>query len=235
MGGGPSRWCDSQKALFCEDFDRYATIDDLVSAWTNVSTTGAVFSFDKSAGVPSAPQALRVRSSQSSGVQSLAIQKLAPFTSRPSKIRVEFDLQIDAADTVDIVSGVAFAGFLTGAHVTDGVIGVEVGPGPTLFGGYIASDGSDNESAFSTPWPDENQWLGRFALEVTYASSMTGTRTGCLQIYVGGKQQLPTCQKLSPLLVDPPFVSVVLGIYSGGLGATGDVQLRFDNVTLAIQ
>lgn len=162
-----------------------------MNSWTNVSTTGGTFSLDSSAGIPSGPHALRVRTTQSSGVQAFAIQKLAPFASRPSKIRMDFEFRIDAADSVDLVSGAAFAGILTGSHVTDGIIGLEAGTGPALYSGYIASDGSDAEAVFSTAWPPENQWLGRFAIEVSYASSPTGVRTGCVQIYVAGVKQLP--------------------------------------------
>ena len=237
---GPARWCDGQNVLFCEDFDGFASIDDLFNTWTNVSTTGGTFSFDTGAGVPSGPNALRVRTTTASGVQTLAVQNLAPFAARPSKIRMEFDLRIDAADAVDAISGAAFAGILTGTKLSDGIIGLEtsINPaltGPALYGGYIDSSGTDGETAFSTPWPKENQWLDRFAIEITYSSTSAGTRTGCVQIFVAGVKQMPACQKLSALLLDPPRISVVLGIYSGGLGTTGDIQLRFDNVTLTAQ
>jgi hypothetical protein len=229
-------WCDGQTALFCEDFDEVTKIDDFLNSWTTVSTVGATFSFDSSAGVPSSPNALRIRTTSSTDVKALAVRQLAPFATRPSKIRLEFDLRIDAGDTVDVGSGAAFAAILTGTRVSDGIIGVEVGPGPAVLAGYIDATGTPSESALSGAFPTENQWLGRYAIEVTYSTgAISGNRTGCVQVLVGGTRQLPQCLALPPTLIDPPFVSVAFGVYGGGFASTGDVQLRFDNVVLTAQ
>jgi hypothetical protein len=231
----PPRWCDGRQVLFCEDFDGFATVDELLNSWTNFSTVGAAFTFDTSAGVPSPPSALRVRTMARSGVQALAVRKIDAFTTRPTSIRLEFALRIDAGDTVDPVTGAAFAGFLTGTRVTDGIVGIKVGPGPALLAGYVEpNNGPANDTPLPSVFPTENQWLGRYGIEVTYAN-VAAVRSACLQILVGGTRQLPQCLKLPASLVDPAFVSVALGVYSGGVGATGDVQLRFDNVTMTAQ
>jgi hypothetical protein len=229
-------YCDGHPALFCEDFDRAANVDAFLNSWTSSSATGGAFTFDSDPSVPSPPHALRIRTSAPYNVNALVIHQIPAFASRPSKVRLEFAFRIDAGDNVDLLTGAMFAGILTGARVADGIIGLELGPGPALLAGYIdPSDGSSNEAAFSGAFPKENEWIGRYALEVTYASSTSGARTGCVQAYASGVRQLEPCLKLPKALVDPPTISIALGVLSGGVGATGDIQLRFDDVVVTAQ
>lgn len=100
----------------------------------------------------------------------------------------------------------------------------------------LGEENSSSEAPFSGAFPTEKQWTGRYALELSYSSSATtGARTGCVQAYASGARQLEPCLKLPKSLVDPPLVSIALGVLSGGVGATGDIQLRFDDVVFTAQ
>ena len=243
-GGAPARWCDGKQVLFCEDFDGLPTVDEFLNGpiWTSVSTTNGTFSFDSVASVPSPPHALRVRTTSSSGVTTLAIHTFPAFTKAPSKLRLEFNLRIDAGDGVNGLSGAFFAGILTGTRISDGVMGIEIGPGPALLGGYLETSNGLNgapppykEYGLPTAFPTEGTWIGPYTVEVDYSSGPAGKRTGCIQILSGGAPQLAQCSAVPASLVDPPFVSIALGVYGGGLGLTGNVQLEFDNVTFTAE
>ncbi|HEX4340676.1 MAG TPA: hypothetical protein VH062_32430 [Polyangiaceae bacterium] len=230
------RWCDTQRVLFCEDFDGVSTIDEFLSGKWFVSTTGGTFSFDTSAGTPSPPHALRVRTNSASNVTAIGIHSIPPFGSAPSKLRLQFALRIDSGDDVGVASGAVFAGIVTGARLADGIIGLEVGPGPSLRAGFQEpANGQPTELPLPSAFPTEGAWLGPYVVEADFSTDRVGTRTGCIQIFDGGVPQLDGCSPLPASLVDPPVISIALGVYSGGLGLTGDVQLAFDNVTLTAE
>jgi hypothetical protein len=231
----PSRWCDARQALFCEDFDELSTVDEFLGSWTSVSTTGGTFSFDSVAGVPSPPHALRIRTTSASAVTAVAIHAMPAFTKAPSRLRLEFDVRIDAGDGVGVASGAMFAGILTGTRLSDGVIGIEIGTGPSLRGGYLEPNGAFKELPLASAFPTEGEWIGPYAVEADYSRDQSGKRTGCIQILSGGAPQLTQCAPLPASLVDPPFVSIALGVYGGGLGLTGNVQLEFDDVTFTAE
>lgn len=232
-------WCDGRQALFCEDFDELSGVDKFLNSWTSFSTTGGTFSFDSGPGVPSSPNALRIRTTSPSDVDAIVVRAIPPFTKSPSKLRLEFDLRIDAGDNVALLSGAAFAGILTGNHVTDGVVGIDIGNGPALVAGYLERSGAVGAAPLTGPFPAENKWLGRYALEITYSAVTSATRAGCAQVYVNGVAGLAQCLKLPASLVDPPSISIALGVYGralsvtgSGTSMTGDIQLRFDDVLL---
>jgi hypothetical protein len=231
------RWCDTQHVLFCEDFDGAPNVEAFLDSWTSSSTTGATFSFDQSGSVPSPPHALRIRTTSPSDVLALVIHSIPKFATPPSKLRLGFELRIDAGDTIQLGSGVAFAAILAGTRATDRAIAAELGvtTGPVFGAGWVdtvaTTEGDDSTPAF----PVENQWLGRYTLEVTYSSTASGVRAGCVQLLLEEQPQLAKCLKLPASLIDPPVVSVAFGVASGGLAQNGDVQLRFDNVTFTAE
>ncbi len=233
-------WCDGQRGLFCEDFDEQPTVDGFLNSWTTFSTTGGNFTFDHGSGIPSAPNALRIQTTAPNDVKAFVIHAIPAFATKPSKIRLEFDLRIDAGDSVTLLSGAAFAAILTGTRVSDGIIGLEVGNGPGVFAGYVDPSGNAGAAPLSGSFPQENVWLGRYGFEITYSGAGSSARTGCVQALVGGQPALASCLKLPASLVDPPFVSIAFGVYSGVLyggtvASTGDVQLRFDNALLTTE
>jgi hypothetical protein len=232
---GP-RWCAGQNVGFCEDFDGFDTVDAFLESWTSSSTTGGTFSFDTSANVPSAPNALRVRTSDAYGVTTLVMHTVPNFAARPKRVRLEFDFRLDAGFSVDPYTTAGLAGLAAGTRSSNSAVAMEIGYGPVLGVGYYdATDGSTGDDVFTSAFPPENQWLGRYALEITYTATAAGTKKACAQAYVHGQPQLKTCLPLPPSLVDPALLSIVLGVGSGGLGNTNDVQLRFDNVTLVVE
>ncbi|HVU05100.1 MAG TPA: hypothetical protein VHE30_25295 [Polyangiaceae bacterium] len=233
---GPAHWCDDKHALFCADFDEFTTVDALLNSFTTYSTVGADFSLDSGAGVPSSPNALRIRTTSDKDVRGIVVQKIAPFSTPPDHVRLEFSLRVDAGGSVAFLSGAAIVALFMGDDVTDGAIALEVGNGPTLSAAYLEPQAVGGFGTSNVPglFPKPNQWSGRYALDVTYGASpdVDGGRTGCLELLLGGVPQLTPCLKLAKSLVDPAFVSVALGVYSGGLGQTGDVQIRLDDVIL---
>jgi hypothetical protein len=234
--GGPPRWCDGHlDATFCADFDGAATVEEFLKSWTKFSINNALFSFDSTAGVPSPPHALQIQTT-SDRVDALAINKIPAFVKLPRVVRLEFELRIDAGDYVGPGAGAVFAGILTGERVADGMIGIELAQGSLLRGGYVEPNAVfPSETNFRTAVPPQNDWLGRYAVEIVYSTPSGGTRTGCAQIFRDDVQQLSQCMSLPPSLTTPPFISIALGMYSGGTGATGNVQLRFDNVLLTVK
>jgi hypothetical protein len=235
---GLKHWCAGQKALFCADFDEFTSIDSFLNSWTTFSTSGAEFSFDSGAGVPSPPNALRIKTSSTKDVKALVTQKLPPFAKPPSKIRLEFSLRIDAAEAVGFLSGAAFAGIITGSDVTDGVVALEIGNGPALAAGYVepkAAGSGFNAAGLPGAFPKANAWIGRYAIEIDYTDVTDASRGGCAQVLAGGAPQLNQCLKLPASLAAPPYVSVALGVFGGGLAQTGNIELRFDNVVLTAE
>jgi hypothetical protein len=237
--GSPQTWCDSQRgALFCADFDEATAILPLLESFTNYSQNGAAFSLDNGGGVPSPPNALRIRTSVDHDVKAILTQKIAPFVDPPNKLTLEFSMRIDAGSAVGVLSGAAVAAIFTGTDVVDGAMALEIGNGPSLVAGYLEPKGTPGlgfgSSSLPGAFPQTNQWLGRYALQITYGNG-DGGRTGCLQVLAGGIAQLPKCLQLPATLTSPTFVSVALGVYSGGFNQTGDVQIRFDNVVLTAE
>lgn len=238
VDAGPAHWCTGQKALFCADFDEFTGVDTFLNSWTTFSTTGAEFSFDSGVGVPSAPNALRIKTSATKDVKALVTQKIAPFAKPPSKLRLEFSLRIDAADNIGFLSGAAIAGIIAGSDVTEGVVALEIGNGPALVAGYLEPKGAGsgfNATAIAGAFPKTNAWIGRYAIEIDYKEVSDASRGGCAQVLAGGAPQLNQCLKLPASLAAPPYVSVALGVYGGGLAQTGNVELRFDNVILTAE
>ncbi len=236
---GPPRWCDGQTALFCEDFDGATTASAFLSSWTTYSAVGGRFTFDTGADVPSPPNALKVSTTTDKNVQTLVLKTLEPFAAPPNKLRLEFALRVDAAADVGFLSGAAFAGLIMGRQVADGVVALAAGPksgtDPSLAAAYVEPQNTGFNSANArAALTQSSQWNGHYALEIDY-STVDGSRTGCVRVLLAEVDQLPQCLALPPSLIDPPFVSVALGVYSAGLGNTGNVVLRFDNVVVTVE
>lgn len=243
--GGPLRWCDHQPtALFCEDFDRFSDVDKFLGSWTTYSIAGGQFTFDTSSNVPSAPNALRVTTTATADVKTLIAQNLPAFAQLPNRLRMEFTLRINKAANIGYLSGAAFAGFFNGPEVTDGAVAIAIGT--ALVGGanqlevaYVEptrdSGPGFNAKASQNPFPGMNQWIGRYALDIQYGASSTG-RVGCARLLAGGIDQLGGCLNLPATLGSPKTVTVVLGIYTTGLGNnSGDIELEFDNLVVTSQ
>jgi hypothetical protein len=236
--GSPGHWCATQNALFCADFDEASDVDTVLGSWTTFSKVGGQFSLDTSAGVPSPPNALEVMTTSTSGVRTLLAQAIRPFASPPTKMRLELALRIDAASSVGFLSAAAFAAILFGSGPEAGSVSLAIGNGPTLSAVYVEpADGgtSFGTSNISAPFPPTNQWDGRYAIEIDYGTAADGGPSACAQIYAGGVPQLQPCMALPPSLQHPSTVSIAIGVYSGGAGNTGNVILRFDDVTFTAE
>lgn len=241
--GGLQTWCDGKNSvLLCEDFDKYADVNDLFNAWGNYSVIGGQFSFSTGGGIPTRPNALRVVTTSTSNVKTLISKSIPAFATLPSKLHLEFTLRIDKAENIGYLAGSGFAAILDGTEITDGVVAITIGQ--ALIGGanvlgvaYIAplSDGGsqiDSKTA-QGPFPPTNQWIGRYALDIQYTTGATG-RSGCARLLAAGTSLTDSCLSLPPSLSSPKAVSVVLGLYSAGANPnSGNLEIEFDDVTLA--
>lgn len=238
-GGMPFCSANMGKFTFCEDFDEYSSVGAFLGTWVG-SSLGGSFSFDQS-GVPSPPNALHVVTTSTSGVRSLAIHAMPGAGASASSQRLEFQLRINEAKGIDGVSAAAVAAIVFGKDVSYGAVALAFTNGTvmnpaTLSAAYLGPAPDSGIPAFGTanassPFPTLGQWDGRFAIEVDYGPATDAGPTACAQIYVGTFPQLTPCLALPPSLSHPLQTSIALGVYSGGIGNTGTVDVEFDDVT----
>jgi hypothetical protein len=244
-GPGPS-YCATHLGTydFCEDFDKFPNVAQFLTSWTTYSSTGGTFSFD-TANVPSPPNALGVVTTSTSNVRTLAIHVMPPAGPVPvAKQRLEFDFLVSAASNIQAFSAGVVAAILFGGDITGGAVGLAFGNGSgtsaTLAAVYQGPAVDAGLPAFGSsnappPFPNLDQWDGRFAIEITYPGPDAGATTGataCAQIYVGNIAQLNPCLALPTSLSHPAATtSIALGVYSGGVGNTGTIGVGFDDVT----
>ncbi|HEX3343910.1 MAG TPA: hypothetical protein VHS09_05020 [Polyangiaceae bacterium] len=239
-GGAPFCTANTGKYTFCEDFDEYASIGAFLGTWIG-SGIGGTFSFDQS-GVPSAPNALHVLTTSTSGVRNLAFHPVqAAAGASTTSQRLEFQLRINQAKGIDAFSAAAVAAIVFGKDVSYGAVALAfssgTGSNPAALSAVFLGPAPDSGiPVFGTangppPFPTLGQWDGRFALEIDYGPATDAGPTACAQIYVGTFPQLTPCLVLPPSLSHPLQTSIALGVYSGGVGNTGTVDVEFDNVT----
>jgi hypothetical protein len=239
-GGGADagHWCmtdpSAQKATFCADFDEYTSIGAVENAWTSYSLLGGSFSLDTSATGPSPPNALQFATSSTSNVQALLVEALPALATPPASIRLDFQLRIDDASGIGTLASAPFAAILLGDSAHGPVVALQLAAGPKL--GAVWSEGADaglsgfGGAPFTSSFPTEGAWAGRFALEIQYTSA-DGGRAGCVQAYTNGTTpELATCLSLPPSMLNPTHLSIALGVFSSGSGNTGTIGLHFDNV-----
>jgi hypothetical protein len=79
-------------------------------------------------------------------------------------------------------------------------------------------------------------WAGRYTVEIDYtkASGDAGP-SACVQIYAGVSALLSPCLALPPSLSRPTTPAIAVGIFSAGVGKTGNVGVAFDDVTYDTQ
>jgi hypothetical protein len=246
--GGPGgdaggSWCSTFGASykFCEDFDETGQVQQFLSDyWPTYSQNGATFSFDTAANVPSPPNAFVVTTSKTNNVDALAIHAVPKLPVALASQRLEFDLRINQVANIGVASDAAFAAILFGTDVSHGAVALAIGPGspPVMSVAYIEpSDGGIpgfGTSNAPQPFPQTNVWAGRFALAISYGAS-AGTSGACAQLFIGGQAQLNPCLALPASLAHPTDAFVALGMYSGGLGNSGNVAVEFDDVTYTDQ
>ena len=230
---GGTNWCATHGVgtRFCEDFDEAPDVTALLGSWTTYAQSGGTFSFDH-LNVPSPPNALEVVTTSTSNVNTLVLHAMPKPVGTPVKQRLEFDLRIDQAAGTGVASAAAFAAILYGGEVNAGAVALAFGASPALAAVYIEPPdaglpgfGTANASG---SFPALGTWDGRFAIEITFAGSAAGA---CAQLYIGVQPQLSPCLSLPGSLSHPKSTSIALGVYSGGLGNSGNVGLRFDDVT----
>jgi hypothetical protein len=233
--GPPLRWCEQSPQndkMFCEDFDNHLDAPSFLASWSTSEEINGTFSFDR-VGVPSPPNALHVVANTSATV--LAVKTFLTLPAHPSKARLEFDLRINSPGSVGVLSGAGFAAIAYGPSIDSGYAALAITNGPALTAGWAApgdagaSDAGTFQSASSTaPFPPTQSWAGRFAIEIDFP--LSSTTTPCVQIYQGLTALLKQCMALPPSMSDPSVLSVIVGDDAVGFGATGVIDLEFDNL-----
>jgi len=235
---GGTGWCATHGPnFFCEDFDEESDVATFLASWTTYEQSGSgAFRLDHTS-VPSPPSALGVAGGN--GATFLVIKSFHQFPKSRS-IRLEFELRINSAGNVGVLSAAGFAAIAFGNTIGDGYAAVAIGNGPVVQAAWAtagdagATDAGayDTESS-TTPFPPLGQWAGRYAIVVDYTGATAGLG-GCVQVYQGPTPILPKCLPLPPSLSNPSTVSIVLGDLAAGLQNTGNVDLEFDDVTLNV-
>jgi hypothetical protein len=236
-----SSWCATKapNATFCEDFDEYTDVSQFLQAWGSPSQLGASFSLDTSGTSPSPPNALEVATTALSGVAAIAAREMPAPRPLAVERRLEFDLRIDQATGIDPYAASAFAAILFGPDVQAGAVAISIARSngnDALAVSYVeppdAGPFGFKTQTVSSAFPALDTWDGRFALEIDYtpATSLKGP-TACVQLYIGVTPQLSPCLSLPADLVAARRVFLALGVYSAGIGNSGHVGLRFDDVT----
>jgi hypothetical protein len=231
------RWCDTHKTFFCEDFDGQSDVTAFLGSWTTFEQSGSgAFRFDHTS-VPSPPNALGVAGGN--GASFLVIKSFTGF-SKPKAIRLDFDLRINSAGNVGVLSAAGFAAIAFGTTIGDGYAAVAIGNGPTIEAAWAApgdagasDSGAFNVASATGQFPPLGQWAGRYAIAIDYSTPTAGTG-GCVQVYQGPTPLLAKCLALPPSLANPSTVSIVLGDLAAGLQNTGNVDLEFDDLTLSV-
>jgi hypothetical protein len=240
-----SSWCSgsantTNATVFCEDFDEYpsgaAGISALLSSstWPTFEQSGGTFSFDTS-NPPSPPNAFVATGG--SNAQMLIVKGLATPGAQITTLHLEFDLRINEAGTIGLLSAAGLAAIAFGDSLVDGYAALAIGSGPNLQAVWTlpADAGPASASSFKTQnatgsFPTTGQWSGRYAIEIDYTGT-AAAKTGCIQIYQGVTPLLSPCLALPAEFATPHTLSVALGDYAGGTGNTGTIDIEFDNVT----
>jgi hypothetical protein len=241
--GGPRTWCDGQTtpALFCEDFDRYGDINELLNApGYTYSLIGGQFSFASDGSAPSKPNSLRMSTTAQTDVKALLAYTLPPFDALPNRVRVDFTLRVNKVQNLGVLAGAAVVALLNGREVSDG--GVALAVSADILGriqallAYVgpatdAGPPSGSEAAQGA-FPPLNQWIGRYSVDIQYSGASTA-RTGNADLLTGGASLLQKKLVLPSSMSSPKEITVVMGFYSAGLWArSGDLEVELDNVVV---
>ena len=240
---GPQTWCTGQTVLFCEDFDRYTDVTELLNApGYNYSLIGGQFSLASDGSAPSKPNSLRMTTTAQTDVKALLAHTLPPFTSLPNRVRVDFTLRVNKVQNLGAFAGAAIVALLNGREVSDGGVAVafsadllgNVQPllayvGPTPTDGGAAGFGTEPVQGASPPL---NQWIGRYSIDIQYGGASTA-RVGNADLLAGGASLLQKKLVLPTSLSSPTEITVVMGFYSAGLfSKSGDLEVELDNVVV---
>jgi len=229
-------WCSSRTALFCEDFDEYATINDLYasSKWSSHTETSGSFKLATATSPPSPPNALEVLGGNNADV--LLVKTFQPLASTAKHARLEFDLRIDNPGSPGVLVASGFAAIGFGAGIDDGYVALVITNGPQLSMGWgtgadagLRPDAGTSGLSHVMTFPAAGRWADRFAIDIDYTQS-------CVQVFDGNSPQLGACVPLPAELLARRTLSVVLGNYVVGLGSVGPlIDLEFDDVTFDTQ
>jgi len=229
-------WCSSRTALFCEDFDEYATINDLYasSKWSSHTETSGSLKLTTSSSPPSPPNALEVLGGNNADV--LLVKTFQPLASTAKHARLEFDLRIDNPGSPGVLVASGFAAIGFGAGIDDGYVALVITNGPQLSMGWgtgadagLRPDAGTSGLSHVMTFPAAGRWADRFAIDIDYTQS-------CVQVFDGNSPQLAACVPLPAELLARRTLSVVLGNYVVGLGSVGPlIDLEFDDVTFDTQ
>jgi hypothetical protein len=236
VDAGPP-WCTGHTETFCEDFDEYPSVTNLLgsSTWPVFEQQAGSFQFD-TVNAPSPPNALQVAGDD--GAEVVIVKTFPALQKVPQKVTLTFDLRINSPGTPGLLSVAGFAAIAFGNSINDGYVAMAIGDGPTLSALWVQSTsvmpmdaGAFKAAPAMGAFPSTGIWDGSYAVEIQY----NPPSPPCLQVYRGISQLLTSCLPLPPEFANPTVLSIVLGDVAGGAGHTGTVNLEFDNVTFNIK
>ena len=230
-------WCTGHTDTFCEDFDEYPTVTNLLGSttWPSFEQAGGSFQFD-TVNAPSPPNALEARGDD--GSQVIIVKTFTGIAPTLARVAMTFDLRINSPGTPGLLSAAGFAAIAFGTSISDGYVALAIAEGPTLAAFWADSttanvDGGTFKPALASgAFPSTGVWAGSYTLEIDYDAT---NPTGCVQVYSGPSRLLSPCLPLPPQFGHPTVLSIALGDVAGGLEHTGSVNVEFDNVTFDIK
>ncbi len=229
-------WCTGHTNTFCEDFDEYPSVTNLLGspAWPSFEQSGGSFGFD-SVNAPSPPNALEARGDD--GAQVIIVKTFTGIAPTLARVAMTFDLRINSPGTSGLLSAAGFAAIAFGTSISDGYVALAIADGPTLAAFWADSttanvDGGTFKPALASgAFPSTGVWAGSYTLEIDYSVNPTG----CVQVSSGPSRLLSPCLPLPPQFGHPTVLSIALGDVAGGVGRTGAVNVEFDNLTFDIR
>ncbi len=236
VDAGPS-YCSGRTDTFCEDFDQYPNVNNLLgsSTWPSNEQQAGSFSFD-TVNEASPPNSLEVAGDD--GAEVIIVKNFPPLQTLPTKVTLAFDLRINTPGMPGLLAVAGFAAIAFGTSISDGYVALAITNGPQLSALWVQSTSVtalDAGTFKATPamgaFPSVGVWAGTFAVEVEYDPP----KPPCLQVYRGVTALLSSCVDLPPEFAMPTVLSIVLGDVAGGVGKTGTVNLEFDNVTFDVK
>ena len=231
-------WCTGRPDTFCEDFDEYPTVTNLLGStnWgPNFEQSSGSFSFD-TVNAPSPPNALEARGDD--GAQVIIVKTFTGIAPTLARVALTFDLRINSPGTSGLLSAAGIAAVAFGTSISDGYVALAITDGPKLAAFWADSttanvDGGTFKPALASgAFPSSGVWAGSYTLEIDYDAM---NPTGCVQVSSGPSRLLSPCLPLPPQFAHPTVLSIALGDVAGGVEHTGSVSVEFDNVTFDIK
>ncbi len=217
-------WCNAHAAgaVLCEDFDSVGSISELVTRWAGELGGNGTLSLSQPAGAVSPPHALLATAGNDD--QAYVAHAPWPLGSKPSTIRLEYDLRVDR-QAVGFLDAAVLCAIVLGTNPqSDAIVYLYIGNKGALNLGWNDSQAAGRNFHFTVlnMTPTAGQWSGRWGVSANLNDgSLTVTHDG---VNVGRSNGT-----LKPQDLSPTAITLAAGL-SNDTGNTGAVSVAIDNL-----